>query len=60
MINIAFVIQEQHVIKQNIQKTKRTFGNYDYDHRNERSEGLEDKTEQTKYRETKKIRGLRR
>lgn len=46
MINIASMVQEQHASKQNIQKTERAFGNYEYDHRNERLERLEDKVEQ--------------
>lgn len=46
MINIASMVQEQHASKQNIQKIKRAFGSYEYDSRNERLEGLEDKVEQ--------------
>lgn len=46
MINIASMVQEEHASKQNIQKTERAFRNYEYDCRNERQEGLEDKVEQ--------------
>lgn len=41
----------------NSQKTKGAFGNYKYNSRNERLERLEDKVEQTKYRENNKTRG---
>lgn len=48
------MIQEQPAIRQNIQKTKRAFENYEYDSRNKRLEGLEDKTNK---QNTQKIRG---
>lgn len=51
------MMQEQHTAKRNTQKTKRAFGNYEYDSRNEMLQGLEDTVEQTKYREPKEIRG---